>query len=199
MLHHEGSLLQTRASFSNVSQILTLLRFHCWQCRYKAYLHMMRTTTRPAHCLNRHAQNKTFLQTTVITCWNDSSASNFSTRYFISSFYQLLKWYVSWEYMIIWIQFKKTSIVLVSVTGRCAPPRPRLVTPLTLITNIHTERRNEQYHRVGLQTLVRLCVFGGRGRRTRTLCIRRTPMVIFCCLTVFEDWYTVVTLLVQSW
>jgi len=99
MLHHEGSLLQTRASFSNVSQILTLLRFHCWQCRYKAYLHMMRTTTRPAHCLNRHAQNKTFLQTTVITCSNDSSASNFSTRYFISSFYQLLKWYVSWEYI----------------------------------------------------------------------------------------------------
>ena len=62
-----------------------------------------------------------------------------------------------------------------------------------------------------------LYVFGGRGRRTRTqtLCIRRnlsrhvtigTPMVIFAVftvfwlfLTVFDDWYTVGTTLVQSW
>jgi len=26
-----------------------------------------------------------------------------------------------------------------------------------------------------------------------------TPMVIFAVLTVFDDWYTVGTLLVQSW
>jgi len=45
-------------------------------------------------------------------------------------------------------------------------------------------------------------------RRTQTLCIRQTlcrhvtigtPMVIFCCLIVFDDWYTVGTLLVDMW
>jgi len=73
--------------------------------------------------------------------------------------------------------------------------------------------RHVWWRSLKVAALARLCVFGGRRTRTRTLCIWRTlcghvtigtPMVIFCCLTVFwlfltvfHDWYTVGTVLYQ--
>ena len=39
-----------------------------------------------------------------------------------------------------------------------------------------------------------LCVFGGLCRHVTT----GTPIVIFCCLTVFDDWYNVGILLVPT-
>jgi len=74
--------------------------------------------------------------------------------------------------------------------------------------------RHVWWRSLKVAALARLCVFGGRRTRTRTLCIWRTlcghvtigtPMVIFCCLTVFwlfltvfHDWYSLVPTVYQQ-
>ena len=77
-----------------------------------------------------------------------------------------------------------------------ARPRPNSVEYGNAKTTVHCcPRLNVRVHSSKVELAAAgLCVFGGRGRRMRTLCIQRTlsrhvtigtPMVIFCCLTVF--------------